>query len=188
MTENSLPETAGVEYRIMPDYPAYAVGDDGSVWSKVREKSYPRSKANGRWKPLKLVVHHSGGYLVVTLCENGKRASRLVHALVLEAFIGSRPSTYHTRHLNGNPQDNRVGNLCWGTAKENSQDAVRHGTNVLKGPKGSKHPFAKLSEEDVVTIRARCKRGELQETVAADFPVGRNTVSRIVNRRRWKHI
>lgn len=38
------------------------------------------------------------------------------------------------RHLNGNPYDNRLENLAWGTPSENMLDKVRHGThhNAIK--------------------------------------------------------
>ncbi len=52
-----------------------------------------------------------------------------VHVLVAEAFIGPRPEGSECRHLNGNPADNRVSNLAWGTRSENNRDAVAHGTH-----------------------------------------------------------
>lgn len=32
-----------------------------------------------------------------------------------------------TRHLDGDPGNNALSNLCWGTRQENAQDKVRHG-------------------------------------------------------------
>lgn len=66
------------------------------------------------------------GHLSVVL---GRGNTRMVHTLVLEAFVGPRPSPKHdARHLDGNPKDNRLSNLSWGTRSENIRDAVRHGT------------------------------------------------------------
>ena len=55
--------------------------------------------------------------------------TRLVHRLVLEAFVGPRPEGMVARHLNGDPGDNRLENLAWGTQSENNYDKVRHGTH-----------------------------------------------------------
>lgn len=72
------------------------------------------------------------GYLRVELRLNGKRVAKYVQELVLEAFVGPRPTGLLARHLNGNPEDCSVGNLAWGTQKENMADAVRHGTSARK--------------------------------------------------------
>lgn len=66
------------------------------------------------------------GHLSVVL---GRGNTRMVHALVLEAFRGPRPSPKHdSRHINGDPADNRLDNLVWGTRSENIRDAVAHGS------------------------------------------------------------
>ena len=51
-----------------------------------------------------------------------------VHRLVLLAFVG-RPSRKGmvARHKDGDPANNRLGNLAWGTAQENWQDRKQHG-------------------------------------------------------------
>ncbi|EJD0489927.1 NUMOD4 motif-containing HNH endonuclease [Salmonella enterica] len=56
------------------------------------------------------------GHLSVAL---GKGNSRMVHQLVLEAFVGPRPAGQEVLHLNHNPKDNRLSNLKYGTRSEN---------------------------------------------------------------------
>ncbi len=56
------------------------------------------------------------GHLSVAL---GKGNSRLVHQLVLEAFVGPRPARQEVLHLNHNPKDNQLSNLRYGTRSEN---------------------------------------------------------------------
>lgn len=70
-----------------------------------------------------------GGYKGVTLSANDIPTIRKIHRLVLEAFVGPCPDGMLTRHLNGNPSDNRLSNLKWGTPVENAGDSIRHGTN-----------------------------------------------------------
>jgi hypothetical protein len=72
--------------------------------------------------------------------------SVLVHRLVCETFHGPRPlSTSQVRHLDGNPANNREGNLKWGSLSENTLDSVAHGTHHLARretcPQG--HPYDK---------------------------------------------
>lgn len=68
------------------------------------------------------------GYKVVSVGGRGAPVVR-VHKLVLETFVGPPPSNKPiVRHLNGDRGDNELGNLKYGTLKENTQDAIRHGT------------------------------------------------------------
>src|SRR5699024_9726058 len=68
------------------------------------------------------------GYRVVDLYRDGVAYRYRVHVLVLETFTGPRPEGLEARHLNGNPGDNRVGNLEWNTHSVNMLDKARHGT------------------------------------------------------------
>lgn len=68
---------------------------------------------------------------VVFVAPGHKRMTYSVHKLVMLAFVGPRPDGMQTRHLNGNPADNRYPeNLVYGTPEENMKDRdERHGTN-----------------------------------------------------------
>ncbi|MCV7004138.1 NUMOD4 motif-containing HNH endonuclease [Mycolicibacterium alvei] len=70
---------------------------------------------------------HRSGHLRVMLHRNGKRATRYVHRLVLEAFSGPAPPGMEMcRHWNDDCRDNRAENLVWGTDDQNRQDRVRN--------------------------------------------------------------
>jgi hypothetical protein len=58
----------------------------------------------------------ASGHVSVAL---GLGNSRLVHQLVLEAFVGPRPERHEVLHLNHIPSDNRLVNLKYGTRSEN---------------------------------------------------------------------
>jgi len=51
-----------------------------------------------------------------------------VHTLVLENFVGHRPTGCEARHKDGDLTNNCVDNLEWGSRSENAHDKKRHGT------------------------------------------------------------
>lgn len=102
-------------------YPNYEVSDWGRVWSRPRNGT-----KGGMLKP----VWQGGKYLVVSLWRDRKYTTYRVHTLVLEAFDKPRPEGLVGRHLDGNPENCRFDNLCWGTQEENAQDRVRHGRDA----------------------------------------------------------
>jgi hypothetical protein len=51
----------------------------------------------------------------------------LVHQLVAHTFIGPQGPRTDVRHINGDPQDNRVENLCYGSRTQNILDVYRQG-------------------------------------------------------------
>lgn len=87
---------------------------------------------------------NSDGYYRANI--NGKH--RLVHNLVLEAFVGSRPKGMYACHNNGNPKDNRIENLRWDTPKNNVKDRNGHGTDQY----GVKNPSAKYTDEQILGV------------------------------------
>jgi hypothetical protein len=108
----------------------YEVSDAGSVRSVprvvLRSVIIPVKRAG---KLLKGTPRQHHGDLKVYLCKNGRPTTCLVHRLVLLAFVGPCPPGYECLHDDGNPANNVLSNLHWGTPLENAQDMLRHGTN-----------------------------------------------------------
>jgi hypothetical protein len=69
------------------------------------------------------------GYKEVHLRDqHGRRINYRVHRLVLVAFIGPCPhGQQQGLHFDGDPANNNVENLRWGSAFENASDRHRHG-------------------------------------------------------------
>jgi hypothetical protein len=105
------------EFRIIPEWPGYIAGDDGTIW------------AEDWWGNRKLKPTLEDGYHRMRLkTVDGKIKYRYAHQLVLLAFVGPKPhADSHTRHLDGDPGNNCLENLCYGTAAENADDTRRHG-------------------------------------------------------------
>jgi len=103
-------------WKPIPGYEGqYEVSDQGRI------KSYRRRKEGQILRPGRMTA----GHLSVSL---GRRNSQCVHRLVLLAFVGPPPVCHECLHANGDPSDNRLVNLRWGTRSENIADAIKHGT------------------------------------------------------------
>lgn len=123
------------------------------------------------------------GYLQVALHLKGVREQRKVHQLVLETFVGPRPDGHEARHLDGVRACCALTNLCWGTKLENADDKRAHGTMCH----GEVHGRAKISEEDVIAIRAA--RGKVRQVdLAAHYGVHQTNISAIQRGELWKHV
>jgi hypothetical protein len=123
------------EWRPIPGYEGhYAVSSLGRVRSFKR--SSPRILAPTR-AGTKLQ------YLAVCLSMNGVVKSFEMQSLVALAFLGPRPKGQQVRHLDGNPKNNTVTNLRYGTPAENAADRKMHGrdanANKVTCPAG--HPY-----------------------------------------------
>lgn len=165
---------SGVEYRPHPEFPNYAIGDDGSVWTVMC----------GIIQKLSPSLRGPGKYHAVTLHYNGRKAQRYVHQLVLETYDTYRPDNLQCRHLDGNNQNNRVENLKWGTAWEQAQDKILHGTVN----KGSRNGQSKLTEESVREIKSLLNSGSTTEQLADKFGVSGATINRVASNAIWSHV
>jgi hypothetical protein len=84
-------------------FPGYEISDTGEVFG-------PRGKLRGEI---------SRGYLRVTLYNNRQPSRRLVASLVMDAFVGPKPSGHDIDHINGIRLDNSIGNLRYLGSREN---------------------------------------------------------------------
>lgn len=122
------------------------------------------------------------GYKKTVLSCGDKRHNKSVHALVLESYCGDRPDGMWARHLDNDPSNNTIWNLCWDTPKNNVADRWTFGTEII----GSACSRSKLNEEKVLAIRrlyactdASCNDlGEL-------FGVNGSSVWKIVKGKSW---
>ena len=118
----------------------------------------------------------------VTLPIKGTRGKTfLVSRLVMSAFIGD--SDLHVLHKDGNPNNNNIANLKYGTDADNWEDTKLHGTHLraTRARKGGKLDYTKVGE-----IRSRKAAGETYKKIAEDYGISQSYVSTIVNDRRWE--
>lgn len=110
----------------------YEVSDLGRVRSLDRDV-VDKNGVTKHWrgKVLSPGLHNGyDGHLLVVLSIRNRRKTRLVHQLVLEAFVGPRPDGLVSCHGVGGPRDNRPSNLRWDTIPNNNLDTVRDGNHA----------------------------------------------------------
>ena len=126
---------------------------------------------------------NSAGYGCV-----GKDGSMfLVHRISLEKKIGRKLDIKEdARHMCPNVPNRKCYNpehLQVGTRKQNMEDMVVYGRSQT----GTKNYHSKLTEDDVISIRAIRNMFLLSE-LAEMFSVDQALISMIVNRKIWKHV
>lgn len=162
---------------------AEVVVPDGKTWKlidgldlEVNELGEVRNATNKRIKK----PSNNKGYLKVD--------SKLVHRLVMEAFVGKSP--LQVNHKDGNKLNNRLDNLEYVTARENIQHAVD--TGLIK--KGSQSHRAVLDEEIVREIKIKLNNGYTQQDVVywlEDYygiKVSRGLIGLISTGARWSQV
>lgn len=150
--------------------PGYEGYYEASNLGRIRSRE--RRAANGRLWPsvvLRGSLNPNGHYQVVLSRDNAKR-TQWVHRLILLAFHGDPPEGTEALHRDGDPKNNRIENLEWGTRSENALDQVRHGVHFCAAkthcPHG--HPYSKENtyhEPGAVHRKCRtCMRAQAKRT------------------------
>lgn len=123
-------DISGEKWNPVVDYEGlYSISTLGRVRSEQRIAQRSDGTTQTVHARILRSVADSKGYLRVNLFRANVGVTRYVHLMVMAAFVGPLPDDLETRHLNGNPKDNRLANLVYGTRSENFLDAVRHGTH-----------------------------------------------------------
>jgi len=127
------------------------------------------------------------GYREVTIYDKDhNRRTKLIHQLVMEAFVGPCPVDREINHKDGNKRNNNLDNLEYVTASENILHA--HRTGLIKVARGQQAGQAILTNRQVRRIRERHAQGVSMSSIARRLKIGLSTVSDIINRKTWDHI
>ena len=113
-------------YRPIPRFDGYYVTRKGTIRSEFSSSILTPST-------------HRDGHLYHDIRINGKKSKLFVHRAVMLAW--GPKNTHHRpviRHLDGNPANNRIENLAWGTHSENAQDRERHKAERARMEKSKK--------------------------------------------------
>ena len=139
----SVTDFTNEEWRAIPETPTYSVSNLGRIRRDAHYTKNGKSLQHYPERILKL-CDDGRGYLCTNAYFDGKHHRIYAHQCVLRAFVGKQEKGMEVRHLNSNPRDNRLENLCYGTKSENMQDAVKLGTLVFSR--------SNLTKDDIIAI------------------------------------
>jgi hypothetical protein len=105
---------------------------------------------------------------------------KYAHQVAFKLTNGHWP-TDQTRHSCDNRPCCNPAHLLDGTPADNSADMVERG----RSNRGSRNGSAKLTEADVIAIRADTR---VHREIAADYGVHNMQISRIKARKTWGHV
>lgn len=101
-------------YRPVPGFVDLYAGMDSSIVHAERGELEQKLYRNSR-------------YLQVIVPNHGQQS---VHVLMAAAYLGKRETGMQVRHGDDIKTHNTPGNLCYGTPKDNTQDAVKAGSHA----------------------------------------------------------
>ena len=175
---NLVGHVDGEDWRVIKDFPDYAVSNLGRV-------------CNLKTGVVLSPTENTQGYLKVSLYRDRKLKTHVVHRLVAEAFI-SRPDKLrdYVNHKDGNKKNNSKENLEWVLPVENTKHAID--TGLMDVNRGEQSHLAKLDDRVVHEICRRLKNGESQmsiwRSIKDTYKVSVRAIGFIKQGQTWKHI
>lgn len=174
----------GEVWRDIVEYEGYyLVSNKGRVFSKLREEFVESRRTGGHYRKrgnylCKSLVNKLG-YEQIPLRKSGKTKLHTVHRLVAFAFLPNPDK--EVNHINGIRHDNRLENLEWSNRRHNAL----HGTRVLGKNRGETNTKSKLTEKEVLEIKALLEKGFTQTEVSQNFDVTNGAIYRIQHGFNW---
>ena len=165
---------------------------DGKAVSSLEQRFWSKVKKAGPdecWQWQGACRRGGYGYIRAGSQAGGGLAA---HRVSWVLAYGEIPEGMLVCHTCDKPACVNPAHLFLGTYSDNIQDAYDRGRRQASHRSrnvGEKHPGAKLTEEWVREILARHASGKYTHAeLAAVYGVARQTITNIMNRRRWKHI
>ena len=189
MSQDHLTDTEEI-WKTVPSFNLYEASNLGRI--RRRAFANPSNSGGGRIGQILTPVTHTSGYSFYCLRkaeQQGKQFNAYAQILIAETFLGPKPKGFEVNHKDGIKAHNTLSNLEYITSSENQKHAFMLG--LQKGHKGSKQWMAKLTEQNVVDIRAALPRPIRRkdcERLAPQYGVCWQTIRHVASGRGWKHV
>ena len=122
------------------------------------------------------------GYGIINI--NGK--SYRAHRISYQIHTGKKPENF-VCHTCDNPSCVNPAHLFDGTPQSNMDDMIAKGRD--RKALGEDVPAAKLTEDDVIAIRAQyAAGGHTHRSLAADYGLNHRTIGRMIKQEAWRHV
>ncbi len=122
MKREKVIESGVVEWRPIPNWSRHEISNYGDIRSIkfIDNRGFTRN-------PRTLKPHRAGKYLSIVLTSKNGSEHFYIHVLVAITFISPQPPGLFCLHKDDCGTYNYVGNLYWGTRRDNVADAIRNG-------------------------------------------------------------
>jgi hypothetical protein len=151
----------------------------------AEERFWPKVMRPMGWEacwPWQAASKSKGGYGNFKLASYTQIAA---HRISYALHHGQSPGELHVLHKCDNPSCVNPLHLFLGTNADNVADKVAKGRALGRDMRGARNGNARLSDEQVTTIRQRIAKGENNTRIAADYGVTHQLISRIRRGRSW---
>ena len=174
-------------WKTIPNYSLYQASEDGEI------KTF-NWKNTGQTRIMKPAFDNCGYLRTMIKNDNGKFDTIKVHRIIAQTFIPNPENKPQVNHKNGIKSDNSIDNLEWSTVSENIRHSFDSGFHPSR--KGENNPSAKISEREVLEIRALyipSKGGKIKDRltksqIAEMYKVSVSLIKRIVTNQTWNHL
>lgn len=156
-------------WALLPYADKYLVSSTGKI----------KSIYNG--KIMRVSKNRQGYNMINVSLNNGTRRCKMVHRLVLDAFLNHFDNSeyiYEVNHISANKNDNSLNNLEWTTRGENLQHA--RDMKLFKSSKGELNGNCKFKRKDIDLMKIMYYNNESIASISRKFNGNRNWISNLI--------
>ena len=110
------------------------------------------------------------------------------HRVAYQLYVGEIPEGLCVLHQCDNRKCVNPDHLFLGTQADNMRDCKNKGRHTRPDNSGEKNNHSKMTETQIIEIRAKYSEGATQSELAKEFGVSQANISDIVCRRTWTKI